>query len=183
MKTFLLMVLMGVMGFTSLASATDRPIGSLGGMVVNIYDGGNITLNSDGTQLYVQLYGVEAPQMPRISRTSGWLRKPGQPFAREAFIALANKVLHKQVRLEILQILPYRQAPYQQAVAIVWLDDRNINLEMVGDGWAWAAPLLDRAYLAEYRHAQNYARIHRRGLWMQDHPLPPWAFRQQNNFK
>ena len=101
-----MVVFIGMSGLSSLASASERTIGTLEGMVVNIYDGDNIILNAGGTQLYVQLYGIDAPQMPRMGRTSGWQRKPGQPFAREAFIALANKVLHKKVKIEILRILP-----------------------------------------------------------------------------
>lgn len=54
---------------------------------------------------------------------------------------------------------------------------RNIELEMVLNGWAW---VLER-YGPEgaYLDAQSDARRQRRGIWAFDSNLSPWAFKKQ----
>ena len=89
-------------------------------------------------------------------------------------MALSNKVLHKQVRLEIMKM-----DRHQRAVAVVLLDGRNINLEMVAEGWAWAKRNCNKLPAdAKYIDAEEQARAKRAGLWSQDNPQPPWEFRK-----
>jgi micrococcal nuclease len=54
---------------------------------------------------------------------------------------------------------------------------RNIELEMVLNGWAWVL----EQYGPDYRYldAQNDARKYRRGIWAYDSNLSPWAFKKQ----
>jgi micrococcal nuclease len=54
---------------------------------------------------------------------------------------------------------------------------RNIELEMVLNGWAWVL----EQYGPDYRYldAQNDARKRRRGIWKYDSNLSPWAFKKQ----
>jgi hypothetical protein len=68
---------------------------------------------------------------------------------------------------------------YGRTVCIVWLGKRNINLEMIVDGWAWAyIQYLDRPHASEYIQAEEQARAKRLGLWQQDNTQPPWEFRK-----
>lgn len=131
-------------------------------------------MNNEGTEISVRLSCIDAPVITKIRKNEPWLSKPGQPFAGRAFMALSNKVLHKQVQLEILKI-----DRRQRAVAVVVLDGRNINLEMVAEGWAWARrdcrkQPVDTKYMA----AEEQARAKKAGLWSQDNPQPPWEFRK-----
>lgn len=168
----------------AMPAAATSTIGNMDCLVTNIISGDNITVNSEGTQINVKLYGMEAPAMPQINNTHSGLRKPGQPYAREAFISLANKILHQQVKLEIVQIVSAPQPSYLQAIATVKLAGRNINLEMVAEGMGWAYRAFpDQPYAAEYAHAQGRARARKLGLWAQDNPLPPWEFKKTGNSK
>ena len=68
---------------------------------------------------------------------------------------------------------------YKRLVCIVWLDNRNINSEMVSEGWAWAyRKYLERPHASEYIGTEEQARKERRGLWQQSNPQPPWEFRK-----
>jgi endonuclease YncB( thermonuclease family) len=59
-------------------------------------------------------------------------------------------------------------------VAILHLADRNINLEMVKEGYAWAyKEYLARPYASEFIGAENDARSKQLGLWQQTNPMPP----------
>lgn len=151
----------------------------LEGLVVGVAEGDRITVNSFGTEIPIRLYGIAAPQTAKVDKFTGWY-KPGQPYAEDAFRALSIKVLHQQVKVEIRSSLLSRTEPTQSAVAVVYLDGRNVNLEMLGDGWAWAdRRLLSRGDHPRYLTAERIARNRKRGLWAQENPQPPWNFKPQ----
>lgn len=147
------------------------------GLVIGVSEGDRITVNSFGTEIQVRLYGIAAPQTSKIDRFTGWYRQ-GQPYADDAFRALSIKVLHQTVKIEIRETLMYKTDPTQVAVAVVYLDGRNINLEMVSEGWAWAyRRLLSKAEHPHYFAIERAARAKRNGLWAQETPQPPWEFK------
>ena len=155
-------------------AAAKSPIGAIEGMVVNVANGDHITVSNNGTEIEVRLYGIHAPVLTKMIRVRPWHFLPGQPFAEKAFIALANKVLHKQVKLEVM-----RKDRHERSVGIVWVDGRNINHEMVAEGWAWARPKnKNQDYDLAYKNAEVAARTKRLGLWVQDNPQPPWEFKK-----
>jgi endonuclease YncB( thermonuclease family) len=49
-------------------------------------------------------------------------------------------------------------------------------MEMVREGFAWRYVQYDRA--GEFTAAEADAREHKRGLWADPHPVPPWEFRR-----
>jgi len=166
---------------SSSESAQKEPVpaSTLEGLVVGVSEGDHITVNSFGTEINVQLYGIAAPQTAKVDKFTGW-SKAGQPYAEEAFRALSIKVLHQQVKVEIRRTFVYKNSAKQVALAVVYLDGRNINLEMVADGWAWAfKKFASKADLPEYQAAQKRARAKRIGLWNQGIPQPPWEFQPQ----
>ena len=56
---------------------------------------------------------------------------------------------------------------------------RNIELEMIVNGWAWVVDRYSFEREAEYVAAQADAQLHRRGLWQMDNPEPPWDFKRR----
>ena len=150
------------------------PIGAIEGMVVSISDGSRIAVNNNGTELNVRLYGIDPPVITKVQRGEPWLSKPGQPFAGRAFMALSNKILHRQVTLEIMKV-----DHHGRVVAVVFSGARNINLEMVAEGWAWASRKNGKSSGdPEYLLVEEQARAKRAGLWSQHDPQPPWEFRK-----
>jgi micrococcal nuclease len=161
------------------AEPKKAPTNTLEGLVVGLAEGDQITVNSFGTEIKVRLYGIAAPQTAKVDKFSGW-SKAGQPYAEEAFRALSIKVLHQQVKVDIRRTLVFKDDTKQLALAVVYLDGRNINLEMVTDGWAWAyRKLADKSDFNEYLAAEKKARAKRHGLWNQGIPQPPWEFMPQ----
>jgi micrococcal nuclease len=64
-------------------------------------------------------------------------------------------------------------------VAVLRYAGRDINLEMVAEGMAWAyRQFLQRPYASEYLGAEDRARARRAGLWRDANPQPPWEFRR-----
>ena len=56
---------------------------------------------------------------------------------------------------------------------------RNIELEMIINGWAWVLERYAFDREDEYMAAQQAARRDKRGLWAMDNPEPPWKFKHQ----
>ena len=150
------------------------PIGTLDGIVISVGDGDHLTFSNSGKEIRVRLFGIAAPVITKISRSEPWLSKPGQRFAGRAFMALAKKVLHKQARIEIIHL-----DRHDQAVAVVYVDGRIINLEMIAEGWAWAARHKNHHPVPlEYIRAEEQARAGKAGLWLEENPTPPWEFKR-----
>lgn len=152
-----------------------EPIRTEEGIVRHVADGDTVTVvTNEGTKLKVRLYGIDAPEIQHINRRTGIIAKPGQPFGEEAYRALESKVLHKRVKVQIMDIDRYRRM-----VAVLYLGDRDINREMVQEGLAWAyKEYLKGPYASEYVNAENDARSKHLGLWQQINPQPPWEFRR-----
>lgn len=151
--------------------------------MVGVAEGDRITVNSFGTEIHVRLYGVAAPQTAKVDKFTGSY-KAGQPYAEDAFRALSTKVLHQQVKVEIRKTLIFKGETQQMAVAIVYLDGRNINLEMLSEGWGWSyRKFVNKPDFPQYLAAEKLARSKKNGLWLQEHPLPPWDFKPQLKIK
>lgn len=56
---------------------------------------------------------------------------------------------------------------------------RNIELEMIVNGWAWVTEQYAFEREQEYFEAQCDAQQYRRGLWAMDDPEPPWSFKRR----
>ena len=56
---------------------------------------------------------------------------------------------------------------------------RNIEIEMIVNGWAWVVEQYTFEYEDLYLSAQEDAWRNRRGLWTIDEPEPPWDFKRK----
>lgn len=161
--------------FSVLPATAKDPARIVEGRVVKVSDGDTIqVITADGTKLKSRLYGIDAPETPKMNHRGGKVNKPGQPYGEEAERALAQKIAGKSVRLEIMDI-----DQYKRMVSRIILDGRDINREMVREGRAWAyKQYLQSPYASEYIGAEKQARAARLGLWQQSNPQPPWEFRK-----
>jgi micrococcal nuclease len=146
------------------------------GTVTQVTDGDTLKVETaEGTKLTVRLYGIDAPEVERINRRTGLISKQGQSYGKSSYEVLEAKVLRRKVKVDILDI-----DRYKRMVGIIYLDGRDINLEMVRGGWAWAyREYLDRPYASVYIEAEKEARDKGSGLWKERNPQPPWEFRKQ----
>lgn len=151
------------------------PVRVIEGLVTKVSDGDTIQVTDNlGTKVKVRFYGMDPPETEKSNKKTGKVGKPGQPFGDQAYQALRQKVDRQKVRLDVMDV-----DRYGRTVSIVWLGNRNINKEMVADGWAWAyRQYLDRAHASEYINAEEQARKAGKGLWKQNNPQPPWEFRK-----
>ncbi|MDD3295146.1 MAG: thermonuclease family protein [Geobacteraceae bacterium] len=171
--TKFLVILSAILLFSPQAFAKEA-FRVLEGTVVKVTDGDTINIDSGGTKLKIRLYGIDAPETPKTNRKTGWISKPGQPYGNEAWKALDDKVNRQRVRIEVRDV-----DKYKRLVSVVWLGSRDINREMIAEGWGWAyRKYLDRPHASAYMSAEEQARARRLGLWRDGNPQPPWEFRK-----
>ena len=141
------------------AGATD-----LSGQVIEVIDGNTISLKSLSHTIKVRLLAVAPPS-------------PSQPYADVARQHLADLILRKYVVLRYTGI-----GEQGHLVGRVLLEQTDINAQMLRDGVAWyyqpEATDLSAADRELYPACEKAARSERRGLWQDQSPTAPWAFRQ-----
>lgn len=158
------LLIISVLAIATSVVAAAPPAPTLTGKVVSIADGDTLTLLVDKTQIRVRLEGIDTPER-------------AQPFGRKAGQALAKKVFGK-----VIQVDDLGKDRYGRTLGIVRLGKRNINLELVQEGWAWWY----RKYAPKNKElaaAEATARKAKRGLWADAKPIPPWDWRQSERDK
>lgn len=136
--------------------AADRP--HLNGKVVGLSDRDTLKLLVDRTEHKIRLDGIDAPESH-------------QAFGTKSKQALGDKTFSKPV-----WAVDKGRDRYGRTLGVVWIDKRNINLEIVSDGFAWHYKQFSKD--KELADAETAARKAKHGLWFDAHPTPPWEFRK-----
>jgi micrococcal nuclease len=158
-----LFILAGLTTFLlSSFSFAREPIRTVTGTVTKVSDGDTIIVTTPKqTKLKVRLYGMDAPETSNINRRTGRVSKPGQPYGEESWKALGAKILGSRVRLDIID-----RDRYKRMVGMIWIGNRNINLEMIREGYAEAyVEYLKEPYRSEFMRAEMEAKSEKRGIW------------------
>ena len=78
-----------------------------------------------GQKQSIRLVGIDTPEKSRKKN------EPGQPYSQKATKFLAGLVLGKQVSIE-----SYGKDRYDRVLAVAYIGQTNVNLEMVNHGYA-----------------------------------------------
>lgn len=131
---------------------------NLEGKVVSILDGDTLEILDEKHFTHrVRLAEIDAPEK-------------SQAFGNQAKAVLSNKTFFKHVT-----IINKGTDRYGRTLGVVMFGERNINMEMVEEGYAW--------WYKQYSHdprygtAQNNARLSKKGLWVDPYAVAPWDFR------
>jgi len=132
------------------------------GVVSSITDGDTLRINNTtGGSDIIRLYGIDAPERD-------------QPYGSEATSALRSKVAAAKVRIVVQDT-----DDYGRQVGTVYLDTRNINLEMVAQGHAWWYEFFAPDN-RELRQAHMKAQENHLGLWRDAKPIEPYDWRRSH---
>ena len=137
----------------------------LSGAVQRVIDGDTLVLlDATQTRRTLRLAGIDAPE----SR----MRYGQQATAYLAALAMGHEVV----------ATTYMQDRYGRSIATLKVDGKDVNLAMIQTGLAWhytkyakEQPIGEAAL---YAAAQQLARAHGLGLWRDECPVAPWAWRQ-----
>ena len=129
------------------------------GQVIKVADGDTLTLLGDSNKkIRIRLAGIDTPE-----------RK--QPFGHTAKNALAKLVFQKKILIKT-----QTKDRYGRTVGVVFLDNLNVNNELVRQGMAWVyKKYTDNEKLYEL---EAQAKTRRIGLWADETPVAPWDWRR-----
>ncbi|KQC08465.1 MAG: hypothetical protein APR62_04690 [Smithella sp. SDB] len=180
LNSFLLLILTSCLTSCANIPTSSSAIRTVTGTVTKVSDGDTIHLTTpEQTKLRVRLYGIDAPETVKINNHTDEISKEGQPYGEESWRALESKIMGKQVKLDILDIDKYRRM-----VGMIWLDNRNINLEMIKEGYAEAfIEYLKEPYKTEFIKAESEANAARKGIWALPEYERPRDFRKRLNVR
>ena len=175
-RTFVLLLLIAALLIFPNVPVCHAVMRTVAGTVTKVSDGDTIHVTTpEQTKLKVRLYGIDAPETQKVNHRTGHVSKPGQPYSDESWKALEAKIMGKQVKVDILDI-----DKYKRMVGIIWLDDRNINLEMISEGYAGAfIEYLKPPYRSPFIKAEHVAKSSRRGIWSLPDYERPRDFRKR----
>ncbi|MFO7750139.1 MAG: thermonuclease family protein [Desulfobacteraceae bacterium] len=123
--------------------------------VVKVYDGDSIKVKNNTLTLMVRLVGIDAPE-------SGHGKLAGQPYSSESKQLLERLLSGKTVRIK-----SYGTGGYNRQLAEIFVNRKNINLEMLKNGMAEVyrgTPPKDLE-TDPYRRAQAAAKRAGKGIW------------------
>ena len=130
------------------------------GKVVGVSDSDTITVldNLDKGRFRIRLDKIDVPEKK-------------QAFGAKAKQYLSTLIYGKQVKIRFKKI-----DNYGRILGIVYLDGKEINLQMVQDGLAWHYRHYDNT--ESYITAEQIARANKKGVWIEKDPINPYIFRK-----
>ncbi len=125
-----------------------------------IVDGDSLVVKHNGKAMEVRLWGIDAPEYD-------------QPYS-----ALSKKALKDVTggRAGTLYV-KYRDR-YDRYVAVLVIEDLNINQELVKGGHSWLyGRYCSEPICALWELMQEEAKANHQGLWGGGDPVPPWQWK------
>lgn len=126
--------------------------------VLHVIDGDTISVLHKQKKLTIRLHGIDAPEK-------------SQKFGIESKNTLSSKIERKYINLKSL-----KEDLYKRKIAIVFLKNRNINLEMLSEGMAWHYKQYNKSLI--FSNEEKNAKSKKIGLWKDKNPIPPWTYRK-----
>jgi micrococcal nuclease len=152
---------------TTSASTVNQPQTADLYQVVKIVDGDTITVSKDGKSKTLRLIGIDTPETVDP-------RKPVECFGLEASNKAKELLSGQQVRLEA-DPSQGELDKYQRTLRYVFLPDgTSFNKMMIERGYAYEYTYnLPYKYQAEFKEAEQAAKIAKRGLWADNACIEP----------
>ena len=131
---------------------------SWSGQCVAVTDGDTIKVMHEGKAEKIRLYGIDCPEK-------------NQPFGKKAKWFVSELAFKKIVEVKALN-----KDRYGRTIALVYVDDKCLNGELLKVGLAWHY----KQYSKDKSLAvlEDEARVMKVGLWSDPHSLEPWEWRR-----
>jgi endonuclease YncB( thermonuclease family) len=132
------------------------------GKVVGVTDGDTIVvLDSNKKQHRIRLGEIDTPEKT-------------QAFGTQAKQALSQKIYYKNVRVYFKE-----KDRYGRIIGTVGYLGRNINAEMVKEGFAWHYKRYSKSKVLD--EFERTAKLNKLGLWKGKLAVAPWDFRHKSS--
>lgn len=127
------------------------------GRIVRMIEGDIFLFQTRDSTFRVNMYGIDAPE-------------PGQAFSDKT-VEFMETFLWAEAEIRIKKNINQTGIS-----AVLYINDRNMNKELVKRGYAWHNKIHSND--AELARAEMRAREKKEGLWIDVNPASPWDFRK-----
>ena len=132
---------------------------TLKGKVIRIVDGDTFDLLTEGMAIIrIRMNGIDCPE------------------SKQANFKLCKEALSDFIFGKIVWVIIHKKDRWKRSLADVYLDQKNINYEMVKEGFAWHFTKYSSD--VDLARLEKTARKFKKGLWAAPNPIPPWQFRR-----
>jgi micrococcal nuclease len=128
------------------------------GIVIRVIDGDTFVFQTDEGSVKVRMFGIDAPEKD-------------QPFGAQS-TAFLERYLKIPATIKTQGV-----DQYGRTLGILFVDHKNINLEMVRSGNAWHFKKYSKDQTMA--SAEDSAKIQKLGLWKDPFPMAPWDWRHK----
>ena len=140
--------------------------------VIRVYSGDTIKVEDPNSIVKIRLAGIDAPE------TDVDIDAPGQPFSEESRVYLSELLFRKTV-----DVVSYGYDIENRIIGVVFLEGKNVNLEMIGAGLAEVYPgkTPPGFDIMPFRQAEKTARMAEKGIWsLGEKYVSPSKWRKQH---
>ncbi len=132
--------------------------------ITHIYDGDTIKLSGPNGEFKLRFVGIDAPE-----RNQAYGKK-----SRRAVDKICKKN-HAKIKVYF-----FGMDKYQRYLGLLFCNDINVSLYLTKQGLAWH----NIRYSSDINLflAQREAQQHKKGLWKQPNPTPPWLWRRIHKY-
>ncbi|MDM8515716.1 thermonuclease family protein [Desulfobacterales bacterium HSG16] len=153
----------------------------LSGVVKKVLDGDTLIIRNDkGVEFPIRLSDMDTPEhhyeagYNRKCPSEPFKERPGQIYAQEATNALRKLApAGSVIRAECYEI-----GMYGRCICHVFVGGKNLNLEMIKQGWAMVNKNPEWVHDPESRKAEAEAKKNKAGVWQIDNPVHPSDWRR-----
>jgi len=126
-------------------------------IVVKIFDGDTVMVKGVGLRFTIRLVGIDTPELGRKG-------KKDQPYSQEA-----KQKITQLLGKNTISLTQYGIGGYNRVLAEIFVDETNINLEMVRAGLAevYRGKRPSKFDPIRYFQAEKLAKDTRKGMWVQ----------------
>jgi len=125
--------------------------------VLKVYDGDTIKVTGYDLIFKIRLVGIDSPEI-------GYKGQKSQPFSQDAKLYLANLVDDSEITIK-----SYGTGSYNRQLAEVFIENTNINIEMIKAGLAevYKGRRPKKLDSQKYFREESNARRTEKGMWVQ----------------
>jgi endonuclease YncB( thermonuclease family) len=152
-------VLIAVVSIPSLSFAWS-------GKAVSVSEGDTLKVLHDGKEEIIRLYGIDTPDS-------------GQSAGMKAKDLTSALVAGRNIEVESKDA-----DKYGRTIGLVRVDGAVLNEMIVRNGYAWVYhQYCDEKFCSDWVRIEGEARRQKKGMWNDEHVVPPWEWRDQDNGK
>lgn len=126
-------------------------------IVVKVFDGDTVQVEGVGLRFTIRLVGIDTPELGRKA-------KKDQPYSQEA-----KQTLTQFLNKNTISLTQYGIGGYNRILAEIFVNETNINLEMVRAGLAevYRGKRPAKFDAIRYFQAEKQAKDTQKGMWVQ----------------